>query len=179
LTTVEFLRRLLLLCRNWLATLLKLDPADREVAASIPIELQNHDVVARLLYTKNHFSSQKSRPKPAAFDPWPYNELSTVHVTGLADVAVWEVAVNTLTDQSGRSRIYARADVPVNELTKLKLRAVRDDDPFTRHTLVLGWPNVDDANQRKEQWKEICLALSQSPQVALVIPPAPIVRLMQ
>jgi hypothetical protein len=61
-------------------------------------------------------------------------------------------------------------------LIALKLRAVRDDDPFARHTLVLGWPDVDDPNQRKEQWKEICLALSQSLHVALVIPPAPIVR---
>lgn len=166
---------MLLLCRNWLATLLKFAPTDKE-AATIPFALQNDDLVARLLYTKNHFSRQRNRPKPAAFDPSPYNELSTIHVTGLDHAAVWEIGVNTLTDQPGRDRIYARADVPVSELTELKLRAVRDDDPFMRHTLVLGWPDVEDPNERKEQWKEICLALSQSLQVALVIPSAPIVR---
>jgi hypothetical protein len=132
--------------------------------------------VSRLLYTKNHFSRPSNRPKPAAFDPSPYNELSTIHTTGLRHAAVWEVAVSALRDRPGRDQIHARADIPVDELLERKLRAVRDDDPFTRHTLVLGWPEVAEPNQRKEQWKEICLALSQCPRVHLVIPPSPIAR---
>jgi hypothetical protein len=94
----------------------------------------------------------------------------------LSHAAVWTVAISALRDQPGRDQIQARADIPVDELLGRKLRAVRDDDPFTRHTLVLGWPEAADSNQRKEQWKEICLALSQCPRVELVIPPAPIVR---
>lgn len=89
---------------------------------------------------------------------------------------MWEIAVRALRDQPGRDQIHARADIQVDELLERKLRAVRDDDPFTRHTLVLGWPDVADPDQRKEQWKEICLALSQCPGVHLVIPPSPIVR---
>jgi hypothetical protein len=144
--------------------------------SSIPHELSASEVVSRLLYTTNHFSRPRNRPKPAAFDPSPYKELSTIHTTGLSHAAVWEVAVGALGDRPGRDQIHARADVPVDELLERKLRAVRDDDPFTRHTLVLGWPEVADPNQRKEQWKEICLSLSQCPRVHLVIPPSPITR---
>jgi hypothetical protein len=134
------------------------------------------DVVARLLYSRNHYSSQRNKLKPAAFDPSPYNELSTVHVTGLSDVEIWDVAVNALGDQRGRNTIYARADVPVEQLHAQDLRAVRDDDPFIRHTLVLGWPELEDPAQRKERWVEICLALSQGEGVTLVIPPEPVIR---
>jgi hypothetical protein len=85
--------------------------------------------------------------------------------------------LNTFGEQPGRDRVYARADVPVSVLIEQKLRAVRDDDPFVCDTLVLGWPNAEDPNQRKERWKEICLALSQSPRVQLVVPPSPVVRI--
>lgn len=162
-------------CGNWLARRLKFVGSGKDVA-SIPHELSANEVVSRLLYTKNHFSRPRNRPKPAAFDPSPYNELSTIHTTGLSHAAVWDVAVSALGDQPGRDQIHARADIPVDELLERKLGAVRDDDPITRHTLVLGWPEVADPNQRKEQWKEICLALSQCPRVQLVILPSPIAR---
>jgi hypothetical protein len=53
---------------------------------------------------------------------------------------------------------------------------VRDDNPFERHTLVLGWPELVDANARKEAWKAICLQLSQSEMVTLALPENPIRR---
>ena len=144
---MAFLRPLLARCGNWLARQLKSAKSSKD-RASIPHELSADAVVSRLLYTKNHFSRPRNRPKPAAFDPSPYNELSTIHTTGLSHAAVWDVAVSALGDQPGRNQIHARADIPVNELLEHKLRAVRDNDPFTRHTLVLGWPEVADPNQR-------------------------------
>jgi hypothetical protein len=172
---MAFLHRLLARCGSWLARRLKSSTSGEDIP-STPRELSTGEVVSRLLYTKNHFSRPRNRPKPAAFDPSPYNELSTIHITGLSHEAIWGIAVNALGDQPGRDQIHARADVPVDELLERKLRAVRDDDPFARHTLVLGWPQPDDPSQRKEQWKEICLALSQCPRVELVIPPTPIAR---
>jgi hypothetical protein len=102
-------------------------------------------------------------------------KLSGIHVTDLADATIWEIAEkNTMRDEPGRDTIYARADVPVEQFRKQKLRAIRDDQPFERHTSVLGWPAITDTNERKERWKEICLGLSESPEVELVIPPTPI-----
>jgi len=102
-------------------------------------------------------------------------KLSGIHVTDLADSAIWETAEkNTMRNEPGRDVIYARADVPVEQFLKQELRAIRDDQPFNRHTSVEGWPDIPDTNERKERWKEICLGLSESPDVKLVIPRAPI-----
>src|SRR4051812_26668919 len=106
---MAFLRRLPARCGNWLARRLKSVRFGRDIAP-ISHELSAADVVSRLLYTKNHFSRPRNRPKPGAFDPSPYNELSTIHITGLSHAAVWHVAVSTLGDQSGRDQVHARAD---------------------------------------------------------------------
>jgi hypothetical protein len=131
--------------------------------------LGGEEVVSRFLYGDRHYSIQKRRPKPGAFDPSPYYELSTAHTTGLLDKEIWKIAIEALGDLPPRDEINARVDIPVTELTDNGLRAVRDDDPFIRHALVLGWPRHDDPDQQKKAWKEICLKLSQCPQIQLAV----------
>jgi hypothetical protein len=140
------------------------------------IRLSDDETVARLLYSKSHFSRPANRPKPAAFDPSPHRELSTLHITGMTDAAVWGYSVVALGDQLGRRTIYARVDVGVIALSAQNLTAVRDDDPFERHTSVHGWPERDDEDEKKAVWKEICLQLSQSHSAQLVVPTEPITR---
>jgi hypothetical protein len=117
-------------------------------------------------------SISNSRPKPTAFDPSPHNELSVAHSTGLTDEEIWEIGSHTLGTEPGRTTIYGRADVPVQALIEQLLRAVRDDNPFQRHTSVLGWPSPNDPNEAKQLRKLICLELSQHPEVTLAIPTA-------
>jgi hypothetical protein len=169
-----FLNQLRMRCPNWLVKLLqRIRRAD--TVSQVPRELTSAEVVTRILYSKKRFSIQLMRPKPNAFDPTPYSELSVIHVTGLSDPTIWEIAEkNTMRSAPGRNTIYARADVPVEQFRKQKLQAIRDDKPFNRHTSVVGWPPIADMNERKERWKEICLALSESPEVKLAIPPTPI-----
>jgi hypothetical protein len=115
-------------------------------------------------------SRPNSRPKPTAFDPSPHNELSVAHSTGLTDDQIWEIGSHTRGTEPGRGTIYGRADVPVQVLIEQLLRAVRDDNPFERHTSVLGWPSSDDPNQTKQLRLAICLQLSQHPDVTLALP---------
>lgn len=129
-----------------------------------------------MLYAHNQFSALKKRPRPAAFNPYPHSALSVIHVTGMGDIAVWEVGRYTLGTQPGRDKIYARADVPVAELLKQHLTAFLDNKPFKRHTSIVGWPDESDPIERKARWKQICIALSASPEVLLVIPSSPIVK---
>ena len=98
------------------------------------------------------------------------------HSSGLVDTQVWPLAVGTLIDEPGRDTVYARADIPVRELFPHKLRAVRDDSPFERHSIVVGWPESDDQDKRKEQCKLICLQLSQCDEIKLLVPDEPITR---
>ncbi len=58
--------------------------------------------------------------------------------------------------------MYARGDVNTSELVRHDLKAIRDDDPFERHTVIIGWPAIDDLAERKERWLEIALHLSQA-----------------
>jgi len=142
-------------------------------------ELDVGERVSRFIYSKRHMKSAIVRPLPGAFDPSPYTELSVAHSTDLSDEEIWNIAVSALGSQAGRDTIYSRADVPVRELIQKKLRAVRDDDPFERHTCVVGWPEVPGKDERKQLWKQICLELSQHPDVKLVLPATPISKSSQ
>ena len=94
----------------------------------------------------------------------------------MADAAVWGHSIFALGEQPGRQTIHARADVVVAALSTQNLQAVRDNGPLERHASIHGWPERDDPDERKEIWKEICLHLSQSVSVRLVVPDAPITR---
>lgn len=114
------------------------------------------------------------RPKPGAFNPSPYMELSVVHTSGMSDSEIWGVGKQTLGIEPGRDKIYGRADVPVQSLADVNLRALRDDKPFNRHTSVIDWPIESDANETKERWKQITLELSEDPRIHLVRPTTPV-----
>jgi hypothetical protein len=139
------------------------------------LELENGELVSRFIYSKSHMSTEHHRPKPDAFNPLPDKPLSVVHTTGLPDRDVWEIGrLHALVDKPGRDKIRGRADMPVKALIKRNLRAIRDDNPFARHTSVIGWPRSSDPDQRKQQLKDLCLALSQDPEIKLIIPENPV-----
>lgn len=140
-----------------------------EASSSTPRELGAEELVSRVIYSRRHFSPSTGRAKPNAFNPFPHNELSTIYITGLGDLAIWKIARSTVGTQPGRDTIYARADVPVKEFLREKLKTILDNKSFERHTSIVGWPDMDDPNQRKECWKEICVKLSESPETKLVI----------
>lgn len=133
-------------------------------------------MVARFIYSLRHISKQQRRPKPVVFYPPPDSQLSVAHSTGLQDHEVWEISALTLGTQPGRDKIQGRADLPVRAFVEKKLRAIRDDEPFERHTSVIGWPEPGDLDERKQQRLLICLELSLDPDVKLVIPESPIIR---
>lgn len=116
------------------------------------------------------------RPKPGAFDPSPHSELSVAHSTDLPSDEIWGIGALTLGMERGRDRIYGRADVSVLALIEERLRVVRDDAGFRRHTSVKGWPESSNADERKQLRKQICLELCLDPGIKLVVPPSPIVK---
>lgn len=103
-------------------------------------------------------------------------ELSVVHSSGLAEGDLWELGKRTLGNVPGSRKIYGRADIPVQSLTDVKLRALRDDKPFIRHTSVIDWPLGSDGNEAKALWLQICLELSEDHRIRLELPATPIVN---
>jgi len=148
----------------------------RAVPTFVPYELGTSEVVARFIYSSDRISVTKGRIKPAAFNPLPHSALSVVHSTGLLDSEIWDVGRLTLGTEAGRSTIHGRADIPVKALVAQELKAILDNNPFHRHTSVVGWPNSSDSNERKSLTKLICLQLSEDATIKLVVPESPITR---
>jgi hypothetical protein len=167
---MEFLLRLFSRLLNWLGKRASASSDSPEQRTPTAYELGGSEVVARFICSRSHIRKSAARPKPAAFDPSPYNELSVAHITRLIDDEIWKIGSNALGTAPGRTTIHARTDIPVHVLIEQKLRAVRDDNPFERHTSVLGWPSAADPNETKQQRLEICFQLSQHPEVTLAIP---------
>ena len=69
--------------------------------------------------------------KPSAFNPWPGNELSTAHVTGMTAEAIWTLSRSALGVVPGREKIYAQASVKVATALENGLEVMRDNDPFS------------------------------------------------
>lgn len=132
--------------------------------------------MARFICSERHVRKSDGRPRPGAFSPSPYKELSVAHTTGLAEAEVWEIGKKTLTPDPGRDKIYARADIPVQSLLDVRLRTLRDDKPYPRHTLVLDWPLGSDDDETKALQKQVCLDLSEDLRIKLAVPDAPITR---
>ena len=163
---------------NWLVPRQRSRHAEHsgETGFAAPCELVASELVTRFIYSERRMNKLCTRPKPDAFYPPPDDELSVVHSTGLRDCDVWEIGRrHTLGSQSGRDKICGRADAPVKALIERKLRAIRDDNPFKRHTSVIGWPESTDADQRKQLRKQICLELSEDPDIKLILPESPII----
>jgi hypothetical protein len=130
-------------------------------------------MVSRFIYTKRNIIISAGKPRPNAFEPPEDRQLSTVHSTNLSNDSVWLLARKTLGPK--RPHMYARADLAVRDLIEQELRAIRNDDPFERHTNVVGWPDSADADDRKSKTIEICLKLCHAPSMNLVFPPEKIV----
>ncbi|HUB53525.1 MAG TPA: hypothetical protein VL986_15330, partial [Terracidiphilus sp.] len=131
-------------------------------------------LVTRIVFSKSAIRRAQLRPKPVAFNPSPYNELSVIHTSKLTDEAIWEVAKQTRGTEPGRTGIYCRVDAPVQSFNDFQLRALRDDKPFKRHTSIVDWPLGSDGNEAKALWKHICLGLSEDPRITVAFPTGPV-----
>ena len=164
---MKFLRTFSTRLGSWFAMLSAVNAGGRG-------DLGPRETVSRFIYTEKNIKKSEKRPRPNAFEPPPEDrQLSTAHSTDLSNDSVWLLARKTL--GPNRRKVFARADLLVQDLIEQSLRAIRDDDPFERHTVVIGWPDSPDADERKAKTKEICLALCHAPSTNLELPPEVIV----
>lgn len=175
---MRFLQTFFARLTSWFATR-KLTDNSGTAVGTFKGRLTATELVARFIYTHKNIAKDKTnptahRPRPNAFDPPPADlELSTAHITDLSDTDIWSVARLTLNQK--RRKIYARADLKVADYEKSKLVATRDNDPFERHTVVTGWPNPPDPNDRKSQILATCLELCHADSLNMVVLDEPIV----
>jgi hypothetical protein len=137
-----------------------------ENAAPVATELAAGERLSRFLFGDRHYSSTKRLVKPGAFDPSPYRELSVGHTTGLTTAEVWSLG-EVVRIHTRLPKLYARADIDAAHVVERKLKAIRDDEGYERHTNILGWPDIEDPDTRKRVWKNLATGLADSAALAL------------
>lgn len=79
----------------------------------------------------------------SAFIPSPTDlKLSVFRTSGLSEQDIWHLAVEKV--QPYRGQITGRGDLVVSAITEEKLRVVSDEDPTSRHSDIVGWPDDRD-----------------------------------
>lgn len=156
---------------NWLLRKVHRPPSRvRPSGLAMPFELASDQSVSRFILTESKIRKSTRRPKPSAFDPSPYHELSVVHSSELSEPEIWQLGNHIRGAKPGRTSIFCRVDAPVEAFNDVKLRALRDDNPFERHTSVVDWPLGSDGNDTKALWKAICLDLSEDSRISVEFP---------
>jgi hypothetical protein len=174
---MKFLQTFFARLINWFVTRKAPDKSGTGVG-TFKGRLTAGELVTRFIYTEKNIGKDKNnpaayRPQRNAFEPPPDLELSTAHITELTENEIWSVGRFTL--NSKRRKIYARADLKVADYEKRRLVATRDNDPFERHTVVTGWPNPPDPNERKSQIIATCLELCHADSLNMVVLDEPII----
>jgi hypothetical protein len=105
--------------------------------------------IARYLFEKGHYSSEKAEVKYRAWMP-PKNKLKSVYrIVGLSEAEIWQIGKEQVEPEIGHS-ILARADVGVRAIVELGLQIVPSEPP-PRHANVTGWPDQKEAQMSKAQ----------------------------
>jgi hypothetical protein len=97
------------------------------------VDLRNEEVLARYLYSKNHFRSDNT-VKHHAFMPPVDKRLSIFRTYGLVEEEIWALGA-TLRAEA----LVARADTTVLNVKDAGL-TVEPDEPPERHACIVGWP---------------------------------------
>lgn len=100
--------------------------------------VEQHETLARYIYTKNHYRSSDQTVKYGAFVPPKNNrQLSVFRISSLSENEIWIIGENL------RSlSLLGRADVQASYVFQIELSIDPDNTP-QHHANIIGWPSQD------------------------------------
>lgn len=115
------------------------------------------EILARYLYSRNHYRSSDNTVKHSAFIPPEDKRLSVFRISGLHENEVWSIGSN-LRPQP----LLGRADIKALFVSETGLLIDVDDIP-PRHANIIGWPEESSAIKliAIELAEKACLQLKQ------------------
>ncbi|RJQ20828.1 MAG: hypothetical protein C4560_04580 [Nitrospiraceae bacterium] len=122
-------------------------------------QVRPEEDLTRYILHKNHFSILHKRVKYAAFLPAPNGETSVFRVSGLADIAIWEIGDKEVAGKR-ETAILGRADIPAFHVLNSTLKIKPDENP-PRHANITGWP------KEKSEQKLIAIELAENAKLYL------------
>ena len=121
-----------------------------KVAASV----EDHEPLARFIFSSGHFAASKDLVKPMAFLPDSAGETSVFRIFSLPLAHVWDIGNGIRSD---RAKAFGKLQTAAVRRTGLQVRAATEDHP--RHAVIGGWPS--------EKHKKLMLALELSKDASL------------
>ena len=118
-----------------------------------PVEAE--EILARYLYSRNHYRSSDNTVKHSAFMPPEDRRLSVFRISGLQENDIWSIGDSLRTQPS-----LGRADIMALSVLQSGLLIDADDIP-PRHANITGWPEEASAMKLKaiELAEKACLRL--------------------
>lgn len=97
--------------------------------------VQDHEPLARFIFSGEHFAETKGIVKPKAFLPDPLGETSVFRILSLSAAQIWNIG-NSIRKE--RAKAYGRIGTDVIRRVGLHINAAIEDHP--RHAVIVGWP---------------------------------------
>jgi len=116
-------------------------------------------MLGRFLTSRTHFSN--SDVKPAAFSPPPDLKLSVVRIDSLTLREIWNIGQTQVIDKLPPGRtLYGMGKLKVSDVQSQNLTVDPDNNPFYRHSSIIGWPE-------KAKWISITQQLAAVSELVL------------
>jgi hypothetical protein len=114
---------------------------------TVPETVSNNEVLARYLVYGRWIRADLT-PKPEAFIPHPYPDLSVTRHVGLTEPAIWNIG--RWIAQRRSLLLSGRADILAGDVVAQDLLVVADPQPDNgNHANVTGWPPEKAAQKMK------------------------------
>lgn len=101
------------------------------------------EILARYIFTKNHYRTSDNTVKYSAFLPPPDRRLSVFRTSGMGEHAIW-----ALGESLRQQRLKGRADIRAAAVEETGLAIDADEIP-PRHANIVGWPDEHSALELK------------------------------
>lgn len=105
--------------------------------------VETEEILARYIYSKNHYRSSDHTARHSVFMPPEDRRLSVFRISGLQENDVWSIGDNLRSQPS-----LGRADIKALSVLEIGLLIDADDIP-PRHANIIGWPEEASAIKLK------------------------------
>lgn len=99
--------------------------------------VQANELLARFIFSKQHFSRENNRVKHNAFLPTPEGETSVSRIDTLDENAVWTIGQEVASVR--QQMLYGRGDIKASRVFSIGLNVVPTETP-PHHANIVKWP---------------------------------------
>ncbi len=108
-----------------------------DLEPKLPVVVQPQELIARFIFSREHFAETLGLVKAKAFLPNKNGEVfetSVFRITTLSNDAIWEIGNKIRTE-----KVKARGEVIHSAIQRIGLRVESAPEDHPRHAVIVGW----------------------------------------